>query len=1392
MEGVEVVSISDLLQWCRPISGTFSVLPPYRPTSPPPTSGYSTTLNPNSIHHSKILKSLPYPSIIIGTLALPTFPDHSSSNSSSNHNCFSFSDESASVCCADVLDFDVRMIGKKVHILAWNFLPFKSIGGFLEIIGWKVAEDSSSSAVGCSNYVVSVPLVLGSPDVGEASHKACYRVCGVLGSVSTVSVVPCKVGGIENYAGGNSRTKPLSGFLVQILACECNICNSSDFVRDLENLNEEWDRHSFSKEVFVYFGSAPSWHPAISKLIGNVISLSRLRKKFVYIGKEEGQLMLVTTHETSLQVQKLKTEGIRCRSCDIKWKGECGDYTGVVRGIYMQGMVVELDEEVWLLLTDQILSLPHSIRVGAVIFARNVHFVNPKFSWTKMLILGACCKTSIILVSFSPLEARCHLSSPTQSLLRKYIGSLAFSARLWVLLVAQCFRKKFAGFFSEKQILGSKHTEGLVQSYARSILPSSVYHSTHVAFRQFGKHDSSGCYHVLTYGCLNLVVPFSNFVNNCEIIWIKSLLQVKGGLEMIESSRQFGSLRRNSGFHGQSTRRNFRSKDIGVVLTGKLKVSPHNGRLQLIDATCSIDAVIPDLPSTWNVDKIYELASPLVEVATRRRGGGGKRKVVREGKEVADYTLVLEGVPESMDHMVMLDYDPLSCRSIFDCIPLRRQTSLLIYVFFLWRNVIHRCTPIDHCLISNLNYSELERGLFHLLHLTHIFPVQPNFQSDTEISDRSSMFAEAVVLPWDLCLGVSTAAALPVRFTEARREDLNGSPQKRCKIKHASDWVQSREVSSLKEFGTNSYIHLLHSCMFSPKSGRDQNSSSTDLVEIPCLITIRGLDGKRMVSSGFLHSNKANVERRVGCSTGLRKVLLEFKSECFFKHKLLRIGACYITKHDEEDSFCDFKELNFVGTVAIKPEMHLWSASFWFDECLSISGPSDNQSSDCCSPNDSLSVGFLREDLLFHSSGSSFHDSSADVQLHVSADVISLLDPNYQVLRNGGTDCLVCQPNKSRPTVTNSVQCLGTSYSCSPLLEGDLITVHGTVVAVHHLDCYSVCGNSCDASVGGVHQMRFFQDRRICICLHVLTHNHIVKIDGALSKCGYPIGLGPGAIATFHRVLAFSGQNHFMLTAVSFISVNSVGEVAASCGNESFHSWTASNLFSCVLLDPISSCSIVDLIQCLECEPRRFRCRVVAVYIVRLERNNKLDRVLSKIHCRIPIVDIPLAGFILDDGSSPCCCWANAERAATFLRLHEEMPASVGSCWWGSKQMQTSEACSSPALHLDRILKQHRRIVVKNYGSVVDSLCQDVQLSIGSDYIISTLDEDLLKLIILNACSGNHWSVVGCLMHANAVLELEKYLEGEQMKINAMPNIWAREVCQVDPLAEARGLLQNF
>lgn len=91
--------------------------------------------------------------------------------------------------------------------------------------------------------------------------------------------------------------------------------------------------------------------------------------------------------------------------------------------------------------------------------------------------------------------------------------------------------------------------------------------------------------------------------------------------------------------------------------------------------------------------------------------------------------------------------------------------------------------------------------------------------------------------------------------------------------------------------------------------------------------------------------------------------------------------------------------------------------------------------------------------------------------------------------------------------------------------------------------------------------------------------------------------------------------------------------------------------------------------------------------------------------------------FHADDGSSSCCCWANAGSAATLLRLDEEF---------------------STCYHIGKILKNYKRITVKNHGSFIDSPYQDV-VSVTSGNALCSSDENLLKFIIFNACVGRIW-----------------------------------------------------
>lgn len=255
------------------------------------------------------------------------------------------------------------MIGKRIRVVAWNFIPLKHCGGggFLEIIRWSFPD--SSKLLSCCSSLDSIPLVSDSSSSSfsnEDKSKAPYLVHGPIELVSPVFIVPCSIGA--------SKSQNLRGFSARIMACECKLCNSKDSITVLHNLVEGQYCHSFTKPWFIYFcGSSSCWHPAITKLIGNVVTLSGLKKKLVFIGKEESQLMFVTADHSVLHLPRLPKKWLLFTRNVIEGKGECGVYTGVVKGVYMQGMVVELDKEVWLLLTDQLFTAPHSLRVGSIV-----------------------------------------------------------------------------------------------------------------------------------------------------------------------------------------------------------------------------------------------------------------------------------------------------------------------------------------------------------------------------------------------------------------------------------------------------------------------------------------------------------------------------------------------------------------------------------------------------------------------------------------------------------------------------------------------------------------------------------------------------------------------------------------------------------------------------------------------------------------------------------------------------------------------------------------------------------------------------------------------------------------------------------------------------------------
>ncbi|XP_037493187.1 CST complex subunit CTC1 isoform X2 [Jatropha curcas] len=1343
-EDVKLLTILELVRRGQPVTATASLnssrsrsvtplsaktksISDYKLGSKAPDAPPTANSNPNH----KILAPLGYPAILIGTLTLPT-----ENLKCPNRSCFQFSDDSSTICC-DILDFNVRVIGNKIQVSAWNFIPLKhSGGGFLEIIKWSFTDSNSVSLSTCLS-IDSIPMVSGTsspvPPNGDKS-KDRYGIHGPIESVSPILLIPCSIGA--------SKSNNLRGFIVQTMVCECKLCNPKKSITDLHCLAQGQHPHSFMKPLFIYFcGSSSNWHPAITKLVGNVVTLSGLKKKLVFIGKEESQLMFVTTENSVLHLLRSSKKWSSYMR-NVVGKGECGAYTGVVKGVYMQGMVVELHKEVWLLLTDQLLSPPHSLRVGAIISLRNVHFVNPKFVWTEMLILGACFKTSIIIESFSPLETGCHIVSQSQSLLGKFIESLAFSARLWALLIISCFRKKFAGILSEKEILGSKHKEGLAQMFSRSLIPPSVIRARHGMLTELCKHDSLGCGSEPYCVNLKLVVTISSFLRRCEAMWRRVLLQNNCHIS-------HGSTQCEGRSHSQPLRRMFQGEALGVSLLGSLKISPSSGRLQLVDATGSIDVIIPDLPSTWKSSGMFE---------------------------VVNYSLIIEGTPDLEDHPGLLDYESFSCRHIFRNTPWAREMHLTIYIYFHLSNATSKNLPFYPCAVWNNGFKELQGGRLHLIWVTHKYPALEKFQGEPVISDISSTFAEAIILPWDLFLTGKDGTTLPVEVSgDQLNEPLAFYP---CEI--LQDHLPTKKHKVDKTSGQDF------------KGSAESKCGNLCSSEIPCSVNVKTAEGYHSVGSGKLCFTNCKITADFKQSA--KKVLLEFNSENFFKYQ---IGSFYIIEHHPEESFCSIKDYSDVNGVKvfITSRTHLWSLSFSSDEAVTNNGLSNNPSKDDSSfSSREVLISNQVEQCL--SLTCNFPKSYSDVCLYLSANAMRFLEVELSEIKVNmspeGT-------SNVSPDILTSVPSSGFSSGSleftSLFPEGNLTSIRGCVVGIHSLDGNSANVHLAGERSGGVPHMRFFQESTGSTCIQVLVNNQMVNIFSSLSKYAYPVGFGPGADATFHRVLKLRGTNKLKLILVSFIVLNSIRVANEPCGDEPFKIQSKSYASPSISLENASSGMISELIQCSGCKPMQFNCRVIAVHVLVLDKSRKYHDLHPEVQSKAQFVDIPLVGFVLDDGSFTCCCWANAERAATLLRLHEELPPrAFESSGCTLKWVGINKSCwKSTMFHLDRILRKHGRITVRNYGSIIESSYQDLKVSVSSENSLSSSDENLLKFIVLNACFGTFWTVVATMMDSNAVQQLEKeHLTQMDVKVLPMQNVWAAEVQYLNTLTEARNIIKEL
>ncbi|XP_019427330.1 PREDICTED: CST complex subunit CTC1 isoform X2 [Lupinus angustifolius] len=1322
-----IARLGDLLRSPRPLTATAS--PHFPSTASPPPPPPPPTLR--ATDHHRIITSLNRATIIVGTLNLAA-----SSSPPPPCSCFRFSDSSATVCC-DVLRFQPSCIGKEIRVTAWNFIPFKhhrrgGSGGFLEIIQWSFS-DSSEGLKGL-HHVDSLPLVPNHRN--DDSSKAQYHVFGVVESVGPVSVVPCSMA-VSISALNSSSKVNLPGFLVQLMCCECRLCCSkecnTDFISGTLAENQNGNGHSFTKMQIVYFcGNAYTWHATMTKLICTQIMVSSLKKKLIYITKDESRVMYVTADMSVFHVCRFSEKWMPClKSDNIMGKGECGAYTGVIKDVYMQGMALELD---------------HDISV------RNVHFMDPKFSWTKIIILGACIKTSIIVESFSPLETGCNVVLQPRSMLGKFIQSLPFSARLWVLLLVSSLRKKFAGFLSDKEILGTQHKEGIVQMYASSLLPPSMIQTEHGAFMGFCRHDLNGCGREMHCDFLKLIIPMSIFIYHCI-----DTLQRKRKLENHCKVLPVGNLSRFSsheaGYDGISVRRIISSEDTGIVLIGYLKINPSTKRLQLVDATGGIDVLIPDLPFTWNPNKIYE---------------------------VKHYDIVVDGIGELVNHSKLLESWSLSCRKIFNCTQATRKSSTSIFAYFLWKNAnCRKFSLYPYCNRTN-ETGILESGSYHLLRVSHKFPVQEKSSSNMR-SNKSSIFVEAILLPYTLLLAgkseVSHSCNAPGEKTKELSEYCISDHNKEQVSNKRQKLAEESISSSIDDFHTS--IYKLNPCSNSFMKSKEikkclELNSSHD---ISCLVTFRSLQNEKVVCPAILQSTSPLKDRGFKPKPSARKILLEFSFERFLKYQLLQIGGYYIIEHNKKDCFCTTKDAGFgsCSKFLVDSGKNIWSLSFISDEVLlnyeSIYKSAEDSlyhpSIDGVLPKDKI------EQLLLKSNIVDYSGAYSDVFLYLPVKLTGLLEDNIMESKDSQSQQdAVSEESANIPLSNGTVVAMPTlcsGYQSSNCLfpEGNLVSFEGNVVEIQ--DMGSSFSNLCLSGSLDALRLKGLVGTKSSFCIHVLVHHHIVRIFGSISKHDFPTGFGPGVTATFHRILDARAQNKFMLLPVSFIVIKSIEVYDKQCSARS--SRLRPTKEPCNASPDSFTCLISQLHWCPSHKQIMLRCRVVAVVVLILERKSTSLNAETKMNARETNLDIPLACFLVDDGSSSCCCWANSESAATLLRLCEGFPASY---------------------NLGNVLKKYKRIIAKNHGSFIDSPYQDVVVSDASDNALCSSDENLLKFVIFNACIGRVWNVVASVMDVEEVKQLKKEYPKEMVNMQTTQNIWAEEVSCPHTVAEARNMIQKL
>lgn len=178
---------------------------------------------------------------------------------------------------------------------------------------------------------------------------------------------------------------------------------------------------------------------------------------------------------------------------------------------------------------------------------------------------------------------------------------------------------------------------------------------------------------------------------------------------------------------------------------------------------------------------------------------------------------------------------------------------------------------------------------FHAKFVKFVFS---QLNSDQAISNRSSVFAEAILLPWDLTFTEKDEVANLTTPEDQQRNSIKYSSIdkfkedlriKKCK----ADQTSNKALDSGKCDAGSLIYRLSNSKSYSDEEHSELHSQ----IKFPCLVSGRSF---KVPHQGFLHCTDGEAMTSSGCKLDERQVFLEFGSDSFHMYEVCGIFFEYL------------------------------------------------------------------------------------------------------------------------------------------------------------------------------------------------------------------------------------------------------------------------------------------------------------------------------------------------------------------------------------------------------------------------------------------------------------------------------------------------------------------